>query len=178
MTNPDSERNPMANYKCNICGGNLILTIGSDTAFCDHCGQAEPVDPQDVIKYQDVYCSAETLMRTDTLSGYTDALTRLQSISFIPEAKEKAVLCEKRIKELQQLQPDMDRRKNHNDKNDTKLGVIIAVFLVLLLAALAVGIAYVIYRLIKGDLTHTDVIIIGSVAAAFVVLLIVGKIRS
>jgi len=168
----------MTQHKCNTCGGDLILTIGSDRAVCDHCGQATAVDPQDVIKYQDVYRSAETLMRTDTLSGYTDALTRLQSISFIPEAKEKAVLCEKRIKELQQLQPDIDRRKNHNDKNDTKLGVIIAVFLVLLLAALAVGIAYVIYRLIKGGLTHTDVIIIGSVAAAFVVLLIVGKIRS
>lgn len=168
----------MTKHNCSTCGGDLILTIGSDRAVCDHCGQAVAVDPQDVKTYQDLYQSAETLMRTDTLSGYEDALTRLQSITFIPQAKEKAALCEKRIKELQQLQPDIDRRKNHNDKKDTKLGIVIAVFLVLLLAALAVGIAYVIYRLIKGDLTHTDVIIIGSVAAAFVVLLIVGKNRS
>ena len=168
----------MATYKCKTCGGDLVLTIGSDTAFCDHCGQTAAVGSQDVKKYQDIYQSAETLMRTDTLSGYEDALTRLQSIAFIPQAKEKAALCEKRIKELQQLQPDIDRRKNHNDKKDTKLGIVIAAFLVLLLAALAVGIAYVIYRLIKGDLTQTDIIIIGSVAAAFVVLLIVGKVRS
>ncbi len=92
----------MATYKCKTCGGDLVLTIGSDTAFCDHCGQAAAVGSQDVKKYQDIYQSAETLMRTDTLSGYEDALTRLQSIAFIPQAKEKAAFCEKRIKELQQ----------------------------------------------------------------------------
>ena len=36
------------------------------------------------------------------------------------------------------------RRKNQNERNDTKLGIIIATFLVLLLASLAVGIVYVV----------------------------------
>lgn len=168
----------MANYKCNTCGGNLVLTIGSDTAFCSHCGQAAAVDPQDVKKYQDIYQSAETLMRTDSLSGYTDALTRLQSSSFIPQAKEKADLCEKRIKQLQTVHDEKTRRKESDEGKDTRLGIVITIMIVLFLAALVVGVAYVVYQLYRGDLSQTEIIVIASVAVVFALLLIVGKIRS
>ncbi len=168
----------MVNHKCLMCGGNLVLTIGSDTAFCDHCGQAEPVDPQDVKKYQDIYQSAETLMHTDSLSGYTDALTRLQSISFIPQAKEKAAFCEKRIKQLQTLHDEKTRRKEIDEGKDTRLGIVITIMIVLFLAALVVSVVYVAFQLYKGNLSQTEIIVIASVAVVFVLLLIICKIRS
>ena len=168
----------MATYKCKTCGGNLVLTIGSDTAFCDHCGQAEPGDPQDVKKYLDIYQSAETLMRTDSLSGYTDALTRLQSISFIPQAKEKAELCEKRIEQLQTVHNEKIRRKESDDGKNARLGIVITIMIVLFLAAFVVGVVYVVVHLYKGDLSQTEIIVIASVAVVFVLLLIIGKIRS
>ena len=168
----------MATHKCKTCGGDLVLTIGSDTAFCGHCGQAAAVDLQDVKKYQDVYQSAEALMRTDTLPGYADALTRLQSISFIPQAKEKAELCEKRMKQLRQSQDEKAHLKNRDEAKTTKLGVIITVFAVLFLLAAVAGVVYAAYHLVKGDLSQTEIIVIASVAAAFVLMLIVSKVSS
>lgn len=168
----------MAVHKCKTCGGDLVLTIGSDTAFCDHCGQAESVDPQDVKKLQDIYQSAETLMRTDSLSGYTDALTRLQSIFFIPQAREKAAFCEKRIKQLQKVHDEKTRRKESDEGKDTRLGIVIAAIIVLFFAVLVASVVYVAYQLYKGDLSQTEIIVIASVAVVFVLLLIIGKIRS
>lgn len=165
-------------HECNICGGNLILTIGSDTAFCDHCGQASAVDPQAVKKYQDVYQAAETLMRTDTMHGYAEALTRLQSISFIPQAKEKAELCERRMAQLRQTRNDPARPKETDEKKSEKLGVTIVVLVLLLFVAAAVGLGYVGYHLIKGDLSQTAVIVLVSVAAVLAGLLIIGKLKS
>ena len=168
----------MSKHKCNTCGGYLILTIGSDRAVCDHCGQATAVDPQDVIKYQDVYRSAETLMRTDSLSGYTDALMRLQSISFIPQAKEKAAFCEKRIKQLQTVHVEKTRRKEIDEGKDTRLGIVITIMIVLFLAAFVVGVVYLAFQLYRGNLSQTEIIVIASVVIVFVLLLIIGKIRS
>ena len=168
----------MAVHKCNICGGNLILTIGSDRAVCDHCGQTAAVDPREVIEYRDIYLSAKALMRTGTLAGYEDALTRLQAISFIPQAKEKAALCEKRMKELRQSQDEQKRLRRGDEGNHTALGVIVVVLTVLFLLAAAAGVGYVIWRAVRGELTQTDLIVIGSVAALLVLLLFIGKIRS
>ena len=168
----------MSKYKCKTCGGNLVLTIGSDTAFCDHCGQAEPVDPQDMKKYQDIYQSAETLMRTNSLSGYTDALTRLQSISFIPQAKEKADFCEQRIRQLRQTRMERLLRKDRDDGKNAALGIIIVVLILLFLLATAVSVGFLVYHLIRGDLSPNAVIVTASVAAALIVMLIIGKIAS
>ena len=168
----------MTKHKCSTCGGDLILTIGSDRAVCDHCGQAVAVDPQDVKTYQDLYQSAETLMRTDTLSGYEDALTRLQSIAFIPQAKEKAALCEKRMRELQRAQGERKLKKAQNTGSGTALGVVVAVVVVLFILAAIAGVVYAGYRLIRGELSQTEIIVFASVAAVLVLLLIIGKIKS
>ncbi len=167
----------MAIHKCNICGGDLILTIGSDRAVCDHCGQAAAVAPQDVKKYQDIYQTAETLMRTDTLSGYADAMQRLQVIAFIPQAKEQIAVCEQRIKALKQAKADIRRPREKEDKKSAKIGVILFVLLLVFLLAVVAGIGYAIYRLIHGNLSQTEVIVLASVAAAFLVVVIIGKIR-
>lgn len=168
----------MANYKCGVCGGDLILTIGSDTAVCDHCGQARAIDPQDVKKYQDIYRIAETLMRTDTPSGYADALTRLQSISFIPQAREKAAFCEQRIEALRRSPRAGLQRKTEDGGHDTAVGVVVLVLLVVFFLGALACVGWLLYRLFRGELTQTQVIVTAVVAAVFVLLLIVGKLRA
>ncbi len=167
----------MTEYKCNICGGDLVLTIGADVAICDHCGQAAPVDPRDVKEYQRIYQNAEALMRNGTLAGCTEALTRLQSISFIPQEKEKAALCERRIEELRRAQENRTLQKKQNDGKDTAIGVIGVLLIVLFLLAVVAGVGYAIWRLSKGSLSQTEIIVMVSVAVVLAVLLIINKIR-
>ena len=168
----------MSIFKCKTCGGDLVLTIGSDTAYCDHCGQPSPVDPQDVKEYLDVYESAERLMRTGTLSGCEDALIRLRTISFIPQAKEAAELCEKKIEELRVNRSEKESQKADDEKKSASLGALIIGLIVLFLLAILACIGYAVFRLVQGDLSRTEVIVLIAVAAVFALLLIIGKIRS
>lgn len=168
----------ISKYKCKTCGGDLVLTIGSDRAVCDHCGLAAEVAEKDVKKYLNAFNSAEALMRTDTLAGYTNALPRLQAISFIPQAREKAEFCERRAQELRKEQAERRQRTEaETGKKDSAIGIIILVLLAVFFLA-AVGCAvYVIYRLVKGDLSQTEVIVLIAVAAVFAALLVLGKLK-
>lgn len=168
----------MAIQKCDTCGGNLILKIGSDTAVCDHCGRSVAVDPQDVKKYQDIYRSAQSLMRTGTMEGCADALTRLRSIDFIPQANEAAEQCEKEMERLRAAKTEKKHLKVGDDGKNTAIGLVIIILTVLFLLAAAVGIGFVIWRLIKGELSQTEAIVAIAVAAVFVLLLLIGKLRS
>ena len=168
----------MEKYKCKTCGGDLIITIGSDRAVCDHCGQAAEIDAKDVKKYQNAYNNAEILMRTGTLAGCEEALTRLQAISFIPQAREKALYCEQRLEELRKAQEERRKRAGMDTgRKDSAIGIILLVLLAVFFLA-AVGCAvYVVYRLIKGDLSQTEVIVLIAVAAVFAALLVLGKLK-
>ena len=168
----------MPNLTCTTCGGKLILTIGSDQAVCDHCGQTAAVDPVDVKRYQDLYQTAQTLMRTGTRAGYADALTRLQSIDFIPQAKEAAAQCEKELALLREAKPTRNRHNKNADSNNTALGVVIVVAIVVLLLLLLAVVGFAVYHLIKGDLSRTQMIVLGAAAAVIVLLGIIGKIKS
>ena len=104
----------MPRHECKTCGGELIVKIGADAAVCDHCGKSVALDPQDVRRYRDTYQSAQRLMRTGTLAGYTAALTRLESISFIPEARAQADECRAT---LELAEADLSRNENLIGKN-------------------------------------------------------------
>ncbi len=166
----------MAPNECKICGGELIVKIGADTAVCDHCGQCVALDPQDVRQYRDTYQSAQRLMRTGTLDGYTAALTRLQSISFIPEARETAAACERQIDSLRRTKAEA-RHGSGGDGKNTAIGVVIVVLTVLLLLLLLVGIGFAVYHLFKGDLSTTQIIVLAVVAAILILLMIIGKLK-
>ena len=73
--------------KCEICGGKLNITIGSDVAVCDSCGNSATIPAADVRKYRDIYKAAEMLMRLNSVSGFEDAIRKLQTIAFIPQAQ-------------------------------------------------------------------------------------------
>lgn len=166
----------MAQYECRTCGGTLLVKIGADTAVCDHCGQCVALDPQDVRQYQETYQSALRLMRTGTLAGYTAALTRLQSISFIPEARKTAAACERQMEALRAAKA---APRNHagSDRNNTALGVVIVVLTVLLLLLVLGGLGFLVYHLIKGDLSTTQIIVLAVAAAVLAALLLIGKLK-
>ena len=166
----------MAQHECKTCGGALIVKIGADTAVCDHCGQCVALDPQDVRQYRDTYQSAQRLMRTGTLAGYTAALTRLQSISFIPEARETAAACERQMEAIRAAKA---ASRNHpgGDGKNTAIGVVIVVLTVLLLLLVLGGIGFAVYHLIKGDLSTTQIIVLAVAAAVLAALLLIGKLK-
>lgn len=166
----------MAPNECKICGGELIVKIGADTAVCDHCGQCVALDPQDVRRYRDTYQSAQRLMRTGTLDGYTAALTRLDSILFIPEARAQAETCKQQIDSLHRAKAET-RHGSGGDGKNTAIGVVIVVLVVLLLLLVLGGIGFAVYHLIKGDLSTTQIIVLAVAAAILILLMIIGKLK-
>lgn len=54
----------------------------------------------------------------------------------------------------------------------------IVVAIVVLLLLLLAGIGFAVYHLIKGDLSTTQMIVLGAAAAVIVLLGIIGKIKS
>ena len=166
----------MAQNECKICGGELIVKIGADSAVCDHCGKSVTLDPQAVRRYQETYRSAQRLMRTGTLDGYTAALTRLDSISFIPEARAQAETCKQQIDSLRRAKAEA-RHGSGGDGKNTAIGVVIVVLTVLLLLLLLVGIGFAVYHLIKGDLSTTQMVVLAVAAAVLAALLLIGKLK-
>ncbi len=164
--------------KCEICGGKLNITIGSDIAVCDSCGNSATIPAADVRKYQDIYRSAEAPMRQNSVSGYEDAIRKLQPIAFIPEAQEKITFCENRIAELREKQRNQEQSKEESEKSDSKTGVIVIVVICLLLLALIVGAVILVIHLFKGDLSPRATTIIVAAIIAVVVFAIIGKIKS
>lgn len=166
----------MAQNECQTCGGELIITIGADTAVCDHCGQRVALDPKDVRRYQDTYRSALRLMRTGTLDGYTTALTILAGISFIPEACTQAENCKQQIASLRRAKAEA-RPASGGDGKNTALGVVIVVLTVLLLLLLLGGIGFAVYHLLRGDFSTTQIIVLAVAAAVVAALLLIGKLK-
>lgn len=168
----------MADNKCKICGGNLVITIGSNMAVCDHCGQSEPVSEQDVKKYLDIYKRAEVLMRTGTLSGFCDASDILQSISFIPQAREKAEVCKTQIEKLKKVAQEKKQQNDSENSKGTVIGIVIIVLILLLLSAALFGIGYLIFHLVKGDISQTGMTVLIVSAVVLVALTVIGKLNS
>ena len=166
----------MAPNECKICGGELIVKIGADSAVCDHCGQCVALDPQAVRRYQETYRSAQRLMRTGTLDGYTAALTRLDSISFIPEARAQAETCKQQIDSLRRTKAEA-RHGSGGDGKNTAIGVVIVVLTVLLLLLVLGGIGFAVYHLFKGDLSTTQMVVLAVAAAVLSALLLIGKLK-
>ena len=107
-----------------------------------------------------------------------DAINILQAISFVTEAEEKTLLCEKKLAELKAAQQERDEAKKEKDKKDTLVGVIFFVFFLLLVVLLIAGAAYIIYHLKLGDLSPTAIKVIISVIAVLVILTVIGKLKS
>ena len=172
------ETHTIPKHKCATCGGDLILTIGSDRAVCDHCGEAGAVDPQDVRKYENVYRAAETLMRTGTRTGYEDALTRLQTIRFIPQANEKAELCEKKLNDLQLRRTQTAAPDGGGEKSHMALGVTVTVIAALVFLAAVFCVGWAVYRFLKGQLTPAQIVALIAAIVVIAGVLIAGKARS
>ena len=168
----------MFDYKCSVCGGKLNITIGSDIAVCESCNNRTEIPNDEVKKYSDIYKSAETLVRQNSVTGYKSAIRELNTISFIPEAEAKIAECERHIAEIQAKQKEQKQIKRETDKQDTKTGVIIIALIVLvLLLAVAVA-AYIAFHLYRGDLSPRAMTAIIITVAVFIIAAVIGKIKS
>ena len=168
----------MNSFTCPVCGGKLNIRIGADFALCGSCGRPSDLDPGDVSKFAAIYRRAEFAMKKKTVEGYREAERELEAISFIEEAEELSKECEK---QLSALQADKTRRQEFektSEKRNTALGVVLLVLALLFCAAAIAAIVYVVIRLANGSLPPWALWIAIGVAAAAVILFIIGKFKS
>ena len=160
---------------CPICGGKLIIRIGTEFATCDSCGNVSKIDSADAKRFTEIYQSAERSMRMNSVEGYEAALRQLETILFIEQARKKAIECKAR---LHDLQVDLQRRQTPDptseSRNTSFAGVLLAVTLVFCAAAFT-GIVYLVLRLIRGTLSPTATAVVIVLAALAVVLSFMNK---
>ena len=162
-------------FICPICGGKLNIRIGADNAECDSCGRLHEIDAADVARYREVYSSAERAMRQNTAASYVDAIRQLQTIAFIDEARDKIKECEQRLNELRASRFQRQEANRLSDRRNTRLGIVLLILTVLLCAAALAGIVYLIVRWVQGTLSKGTVITILCVAAAAVIVSVLGR---
>ena len=165
----------MKSYTCPICGGKLNIRIGADNAECDSCGRLAEIDAADVARYREVYSSAERAMRQNTAAGYADAIRQLQTIAFIDEARDKIKECEQHLNELHANQLHRQEANRLSDRRNTRLGIVLLILTLLLCAAALAGVVYLIVRWAQGTLSKGAVITILAVAAAAVIISVLGR---
>lgn len=125
---------------CPICGGKLHIVVETGLAVCEACGKSFDADPKDVQKYGEIVRDAERLMRQNTVAGYEDAIRLFASVPFVSGAKEKQAECEKRLSELQTRKRRRTESERIGDKRNIRIGVILLILTVLLMAAAIAGI--------------------------------------
>ncbi len=165
----------MQSLVCPICGGKLHIVIETGLAVCEACQRTFDADPEDVKKYGGIMRDAERLMRQNTVAGYHDALRLFASIPFVLGAKEKQTECEKRLSELQTMKRRRTESERIGDKRNIRIGVILLILTVLLMAAAIAGIVYLIVRFAQGTLSKGAVITILAVVAAAIIVSVLGR---
>lgn len=165
----------MKPFTCPICGGKLNIRIGADKAECDSCGRLHEIDAADVEQFRKIYADAERAMRQNSAAGFASAAGLFRSIGFIDEAREKEELCEKRQRELNAERLQREEAKKLADKRNTRLGVILLILTVLLIAAALAGIVYLIVRWVQGTLSRGTVITILAVVAVAIIVSVLGR---
>ena len=167
----------MSMNKCDICGGLIIINTDTGMGICDSCGGTVEVDKEEVKKYQFILETAERKMMYNSVKYYTEAKEMLEGIPFVDGVKEKITTCDKRISETKKSQESRAKQIQHEDTNSTKTGVIIAVCLIVVLLLIAAAIGFVIFKLIRGELSTEVTCVLGAVIVIAVVLFVVGKIK-
>ena len=118
------------------------------------------------------------LMQQNSVSGYSQAKLKLQTIAFIPEAQDKIAFCENRIAELRERQRKQEQSKEETDKRDSKTGVIVIVVVLLVLLAVIAGAVILGIHLFRGDLSPRAITIIIAAVVVVIAIAIIGKAKS
>ena len=95
----------MERCQCPICGGTLEISLLSGEAVCEACGNRARVDFDRTAEYRRIYHEAEKAACLNTAAGYAEAIELLESISFVKEAKLRALIPTLEILTLSTLDP-------------------------------------------------------------------------
>lgn len=167
----------MFDNKCKICGGRLIVSLGTGYATCENCGNASQPSAEELAKLRAAVKNAENRMRLNSAAGYEEALEQLRSISFVSEAQQKAELCRRRLNELRGKQAEREKNEGAANKSDTRIGIIILILFILLILLAIAGGVYVAVHLYRGDLSPKAVAAIVITVVIIAALLIAGNAR-
>lgn len=159
----------MDRFTCPICGGKLHIAIGADTAACEACGEYTKLDPNDVRSYRETYENAVRAMRQGNIAGYDESIRLFGSIAFIAEANEKRAECEKKRAALRE-RTARQAGDPKAEKRDARLGVILLIVTLLLLAAAIAGAVWLIVQWANGAFSTTATVLIAVAIVAIVAL--------
>ncbi|MBR1531027.1 MAG: hypothetical protein IJ643_03080 [Eubacterium sp.] len=168
----------MSVSKCETCGGTMIYSINSEYAVCENCGNTAEADSNELARIRGVYKSAELKTCLNSIDGLKDAINQFQSISNTKEVPERIAYCENRLKEIKEKKENSTELKEQSDTKDKSIGIIVLIFVILIIAFAIAGAVYIIFHLIRGDLSTTATIIIVAVAIVSALLLIINNIKS
>lgn len=98
-----------------------------------------------------------------------------RTIDFVDEAKKRAEQCEMRLTGMRKERLRRAESERIGDKRNTRIGVILLILTVLLIAAALAGIVYLIVRWVQGTLSRGTVITILAVVAAAVIISVLGR---
>ena len=130
----------MFDFKCDICGGNLIIKSNSNMGICENCGAKELVDKKDFEKYNDSYHAAVRDMNSGTIAGYKSAAEIFEEIPFMYDSKIRYSTCIEKIDELEadkkaeRTRAAEFEKQSRRKKTFKKAARIIAVFLIAIAA--------------------------------------------
>lgn len=165
----------MQNFKCPVCGGKLNVKIGAEIAACEACGNVSPLNEEDVRHFKAIYLKATAAMNRRTAAGYNEAINLLEPIAFIKEASELSGQCRDKLKELEQTRLLRGEREKESNKRDTVAGIVFAVIVLLVIAAIIAGAVYCVIRLIHGQLSPVAIAVIAGVVILIAIFALKGK---
>lgn len=163
------------NNRCEICGGTVMINTDTGIGTCDSCGNNTEIDRATVTKYRSLIGSADRKMMYNSMKYYTEAKGILEDIQFVDGAKEKLDICNKRITEMKITHQTEAKRQQKIDSGNSKVGVAIAVIVVIGLILLALAAGFFLFKLIKGQLSSGAIVAAVVVAAIVIAMFITTK---
>lgn len=167
----------MSLFVCETCGGNIIINRDSLIGVCDSCGKSIEVNEPNFSKYISSFNKAERMMKLNSLSSLQEAESLFNDLVFIEGAKENIKLCNQKISELNLKENDRKSQKAASDKNDSRIGLIAVILIILAFLAIVGGICIIGYKIYHNSLSPESVLIGLGLIVVAIALSIISKLK-
>ncbi|MCR4615184.1 MAG: hypothetical protein K5756_03455 [Clostridiales bacterium] len=160
---------------CEICGGSVLVNPDTAIGICDSCGNTVEIDEAVASKCKSVFRMAEHKMLLNSSKGYEEAIRLFESIEYVEGVKEKIEQCRNRYAELKKKESVRQKQAKRSESQDTKIGVLITVILVLAVLLFIAGLIFAAYKILSGKLEGKALYIAIIGFAVFLVVFVIGK---
>lgn len=164
--------------KCSICGGTILINADSATGTCDSCGNCTDIDTEAAEKYRGMLALADRKMMLNSVRGFSEAIDILNDITFVDGTEERICTCNRKISELKEKEISRQSAAEKNEAGESRIGAAIVIIMIIAFLVIAAAVVFVIYKLLKGELTQQQMYIVIGIVAVSVIMFIAGKLKS